>query len=521
MLHWLRRKSCVATIAIALLCTAQARAADSSEYTIAGVYFYGCDGSHVDEIKKAMPPLIGEKHTDDDRKSLQSKISQVVWKTTWCFPTQIAVVNSGNSKWNIYIGLKGRSVDQTSYKPASTGDVKLPEEVVAIGKEMDDYSPILLKEKGGTSQDLSKGYALDNDPVGRALQLKLRNWVFANQQITFDVLKNSSNANERALAAEALGYLDPSKEQIDALIDATRDGNSGVRNNAARALGCIASSTADLASQIPSERFVEMLNSGVWSDRNKGEFVLAKLCQHDPALIARVQDKAIQALSDMAAWDTPHAYSARTLLADIAKIPDANREQLLNSDNVGELIKAAMRYVTPVDNSVLAPSEPDLHVILKKVFLADQSDKIHSSAKSGYDQLLKQQDKFVRTNVAADYWHSLSFEAFHVGQSAALENDSKTALLYLSNSLNDSRKSAIAWEADNSPSMQKGEQEWSNYVEATLAYMNNDRNKLEELKDKGGSNNRFIVKLLTGLQQFDKPDYLRDYGGKVKNRPSS
>jgi hypothetical protein len=57
-------------------------------------------------------------------------------------------------------------------------------------------------------------------------------------------------------------------------VGAAADENSGVRNNAIRSIGCIAGVSKEMAALIPADDFIQMLNSGIWTDRNKGEFVV-------------------------------------------------------------------------------------------------------------------------------------------------------------------------------------------------------------------------------------------------------
>jgi len=70
-------------------------------------------------------------------------------------------------------------------------------------------------------------------------------------------------------------YARQSPEQIAALVLVSRDPSEGVRNNATRALGVLPSSNADLVKQIPTATFVNMICSGIWSDRNQRASYLA------------------------------------------------------------------------------------------------------------------------------------------------------------------------------------------------------------------------------------------------------
>jgi len=96
-------------------------------------------------------------------------------------------------------------------------------------------------------------------------------------------------------------YARQSPEQIGALVLVSRDPSEGVRNNATRALGVLPSSNPDLVKQIPTATFVNLICSGVWSDRNKASFLLGNLTlTRDPKLLAQLRSQALDALIEMA-----------------------------------------------------------------------------------------------------------------------------------------------------------------------------------------------------------------------------
>ncbi|MCW5982416.1 MAG: hypothetical protein KIT09_30295 [Bryobacteraceae bacterium] len=94
------------------------------------------------------------------------------------------------------------------------------------------------------------------------------------------------------MAADALGYARQSRTQILALARAARDPDDEVRNNATRALSVLASS--GLAIPIPTDTFIEMLNSGRWTDRNKATALLDALTvSRNPGLLQAIRSRAM------------------------------------------------------------------------------------------------------------------------------------------------------------------------------------------------------------------------------------
>ena len=100
--------------------------------------------------------------------------------------------------------------------------------------------------------------------------------------------------------------------------------------------------------------------------------------------------------------------------------------------------------------------------------------------------------KFQSLGVLAFY---LSLDTFHRGQRAALDGDIPTALSCLQESLEIARRS----------------DQWTNYIEATIAYLRNDREVLSFKAGQVTLNKGTLQRLIDGLQTFGSADYKRDY----------
>ena len=178
-------------------------------------------------------------------------------------------------------------------------------------------------------EDDSRGYALSTYPPLREKELALRAYALKDGPILRQVLESASDTEQRAAAAEALGYAQQSTAQITALVKAARDPNEIVRNNATRALVVLAASSPKVARQIPANDFIAMLGSGIWTDRNKASFLLMYLTQdRDSRLLAELRERALPALIEIAHWDKSHAQSALTLLGRITGIPEERLEKM-------------------------------------------------------------------------------------------------------------------------------------------------------------------------------------------------
>jgi HEAT repeat protein len=176
----------------------------------------------------------------------------------------------------------------------------------------------------------------------RAAELRFREYVLRHEEQIVHVLESSGRAEQRAMAADALGYAQP--RQTAALVRAARDPDSGVRNNATRALGEILRADPSAAAQIAPEAFIELVRSGTWSDRNKGCLTLWPLTQsRDPQLLARIKSEAGDALWEIARWrNVGWAFCARVVLGRAAGIPE-DRLNALASGPLDAFVAATRR----------------------------------------------------------------------------------------------------------------------------------------------------------------------------------
>ena len=293
------------------------------------IEFFGYKGIDVASVRHAVPVREGDAFAGEGTKE---KIRKAVTATLGREPTDVtAVCCDENQDFVLFIGLPGSTNQCFSYNPEPKGTARLSDELTRLDARLDEAWRSAV-QKGGESahEDDSKGYALSSDPALHSLQVKLRQYALAREDELLSVLETSSDPHQRRIAAQALGYANKSPRQIEMLVRAARDLDFVVRNNAIRALGVLASSDAKLARGIPAGDFIDMLNSGSWTDRNKGLFLLDALSSgRDPALLAELQTRAMDSLIEMAKWrDTGHAYTARILLGRIAGIPEERLRHL-------------------------------------------------------------------------------------------------------------------------------------------------------------------------------------------------
>lgn len=281
--------------------------------------FYGYKGIAAESVRRALPFHTGDPYTSQTKPQARETVQQIVGRPA----TDVeAICCDQNGDRSIFIGLPGASSKPFAYNAAPGGAVRLPQDLLNLQRQIDATMHAAVAA-GRAEEDDSEGYALAKDPEWRALELQLRAYVLEHEKEVYAVLESSSNNKHREYAANALGYGRQAPEQVAALLRAGSDPNDGVRDEAVRALGCLANKP-EIRKLIPPDLFVGMMNSGIWTDRNKGGMVLRSLTEsRDPKLLGRLRGEALDSIIEMARWkDLGHALDGVVIFARLAGTTD-------------------------------------------------------------------------------------------------------------------------------------------------------------------------------------------------------
>lgn len=308
------------------------------------IEFYGTAGLDVEKVRAALPVREDETFpTLVDLYATRPRIEEAVRRVTGRPTTEIAIVSPGQDVWHIFVGLSGNSVKSFQYNPDPKGTARLPEAGLEVYRQV-NAAFLSAMQRGATGEDASQGYALSSDDTTlRAKQLAMREYAARHEGEIRAVLRSAADKEQRQIAAELLGYANQSRRQVADLVWASHDPDDTVRNNATRALGVLARSSPKVAARIPAAGFIEMLNSGEWSDRNKASNLLVWLSQwREPKLLAALRGQALESLLEMARWRSGHAYAARVMLGRMAGIEEARLQKLaMDNEQVDVIVKAA------------------------------------------------------------------------------------------------------------------------------------------------------------------------------------
>jgi hypothetical protein len=302
------------------------------------IEFFGYSGIDLSRVRAALPFQEGDEFDVDKAEEKVSQAREAVTRVIGHPTTDISpTCCDKQNNWILFVGLSGRTL---RYNLPPKGTARLPETIVNLYERLMDALSEAV-QKGAAFEDHSKGYALSEYQPLRSTQLEIRAYAIRHGALVREVLKTSSDNQQRIVAAHVLGYTQQSKSQITALVHASHDANSNVRNNATRALLVLVESNPKLAIDIPVEWFTELLLSGTSSDLNKTSFLLSSLTQSRNArMLAKLRDReVVERLLEMSRWRT-HGEAARTILGRIAGMDEERLQQLVTTGNVEEIIQS-------------------------------------------------------------------------------------------------------------------------------------------------------------------------------------
>jgi len=240
--------------------------------------------------------------------------------------SHLAAVCCDGGKTVLFVGIEEKGAAHFEFRSVPNGEVRLPGDIVAAYEEFLTALEAAVRS-GNAGDDLTSGHSLMADPAARLLQRRFE--LIAERQLPLlrDVLRHSADDEHRAIAAYIIGYAPIKRLVVDDLQEAVQDPGDAVRNNAMRALGAIAVLAArdpDLGIRISPTWFVEMLNSIVWTDRNKAVMALLNLTESRPErILTLIRQRAMPSLAEMARWKSlSHAIGPYMLLSRAAGLPD-------------------------------------------------------------------------------------------------------------------------------------------------------------------------------------------------------
>ena len=244
----------------------------------------------------------------------------------------------------LYVGIEEKGGPHFDYHPEpQAADIVLPEAVLNAYREFLDAARIAGRT-GAASEDLSQGHSLLSDAKARYLQLGFVGLAEEHKAALKRVLRESGNAEHRAIAAYVIGYAKDKASVQDDLQYAIRDPDETVRANALRALAAFAvyaRKNPDARLLVSPTWMIEMLNSLVWTDRNNAAVALVTLTEsREPRVLEQLGERALSSIIEMARWKhLPHALPAYILAGRLARLTEEDLQDQWNREQREHVLK--------------------------------------------------------------------------------------------------------------------------------------------------------------------------------------
>ncbi|HVN05018.1 MAG TPA: HEAT repeat domain-containing protein [Bryobacteraceae bacterium] len=317
----------------AAFCTAPPRVGD--------IEFYGLHKLSEQKLLRAVHLKAG-----DPIPPSKGNLEDALEKVSGVVLARVEAVCCDAGKTTLFIGIEEKGAPHLAFHSQPPGDEVLPEEMA------DTYHKFLdavraAARRGSTAEDLTAGHSLMADPDARDLQYRFGDFATAHVPLLRQVLRDSEDDEQRAIAATIIGYAPHKKDVINDLEYAMQDPSEAVRANALRALNAIAVLARlqpQLEIRVSPTWFVEMLNSIVLGDRTHAATALVTLTDQNPAeALDEIRDRALDSVVEMAQWRAlRYALPPFILVGRLAGMKDADIQKAWTSGDRETVIKKAL-----------------------------------------------------------------------------------------------------------------------------------------------------------------------------------
>jgi hypothetical protein len=246
----------------------------------------------------------------------------------------------------LFVGIEERGAPHFETHPPPEGSAVLPEDLVTDYRE---YLRVVQRaaQRGAGNEDYSGGEPHINDPAALSFEEHFRHFAVDSVALLRDVLRNTGDPEQRAVAASLIVYAPKKAEILNDLQYALQDPDESVRVNAVRSLKAIAvlaQKRPELGLKVSPTWFVEMLNSLVLSDREQAAEALVILTDGGGvAALDLMRERALGTLVEMARWKTlRYALPAFLLVGRIAGVSDDDLHQQWAKGDRDTAIKLAL-----------------------------------------------------------------------------------------------------------------------------------------------------------------------------------
>ena len=292
---------------------------------IGTIDFYGMRSLSESEVRQHLPFKEGDGAIRDHHRRYRTTRSRAhsaprKWSSPSC-----AAPDGGRTL--VYVGVQEHEAPGTRYNVSPTGKARLPADILAAN---DRYTNAQSRKPFGPARP-AKTIRWDTRCLLRAGSRPAGTFPGVRKDhkpLLLDVLRKLIGRRSARRSRVSARLLPDKKSIVKPLTRADVGLQWGcIVTMPCAALGVIASYSIahpELRIRIDPAPFVHMLNSIVWSDRNKGLWILDSLtAARDPRLLKSLRKEAGSSLVEMCAWkDWGHAFPACQILRRVMGMPD-------------------------------------------------------------------------------------------------------------------------------------------------------------------------------------------------------
>ena len=228
-------RTVVAIVVVLLLITVCGVA--GQEFQIGIIDLYGLSRVPADQVRGALTFKEGDTISfgGDERPAFLTASENRVALLPGVVRARTSVVCCDQGRAIVYVGVEEAGAATMQFRAAPLGGARLAPDIVQSGEEF-SKALMLAVQRGDAEEDRSEGHALNRDPAMRAIQERFLVYAKRDLPELRLVLRSSSDAAHRALAAQVLGYATDKQAVVEDLVHGMTDPSEEVRNNAMRTL---------------------------------------------------------------------------------------------------------------------------------------------------------------------------------------------------------------------------------------------------------------------------------------------
>jgi hypothetical protein len=261
---------------------------------VGDINFYGLHKLTADELLASLA-----LHPGDPIPRSKGDLEQRIGEYPAVADARVEAICCQGPNAALFIGIEEEGAPRFETRPEPTGNGVLPEDIL---EHYHNYTAAIARVPGAEVPRDETAFT-----------------AFAADQLTLlrDVLRESSEADQRAAAAIIIAYAPKKAAIVGDLQYALKDPDDTVRANAIRSLRRVAPGL-----KVDPAVLVEMLDSIALNDRVQAAQALVALTeQRDRATLDAVRERGVPALVEMARWKTSdYARPAFVLLGRSAGI---------------------------------------------------------------------------------------------------------------------------------------------------------------------------------------------------------